>query len=162
MINAKNYWKWKRDCAWGCSRWSTLPEKIYRSQSTNQFDEWNKRFLVLCVLRIFSGGIYHLEQPHTITLGFCVKLTPFFDGKKNAVAVHLMTCFQFCDQLSDHFRWNEEWCFSNAKCDLIANSVRNEVGKFWARESAHSSLLILKPEGLSSNGFFFCPKAFGK
>ena len=25
----------KRDCAWGGSRWSTLPEKIYRSQSTN-------------------------------------------------------------------------------------------------------------------------------
>ena len=26
----------KRDCGWGGSGWSTLPEKIYRSQSTNQ------------------------------------------------------------------------------------------------------------------------------
>ena len=26
----------KRDCAWGGSGWLTLPEKIYRSQSTNQ------------------------------------------------------------------------------------------------------------------------------
>ena len=26
----------KRDCAWGGSGWKTLPEKIYRSQSTNQ------------------------------------------------------------------------------------------------------------------------------
>ena len=26
----------KRDCAWGGSGWWTLPEKIYRSQSTNQ------------------------------------------------------------------------------------------------------------------------------
>ena len=38
----------KRGCARGCSRWQTLPERICRSQSTNQFSERNKRLPDLC------------------------------------------------------------------------------------------------------------------
>ena len=38
----------KRDCAWGGSWWYTLPEKIYRSQSTNQSAELNERLPDLC------------------------------------------------------------------------------------------------------------------
>ena len=38
----------KRDCAWGCSGWLTLPEKIYRSQSTNQSAKLNERLPDLC------------------------------------------------------------------------------------------------------------------
>ena len=38
----------KRDCAWGGSGWWTLPEKICRSQSTNQSAELNERLPDLC------------------------------------------------------------------------------------------------------------------
>ena len=38
----------KRDCAWGGSGWQTLPEKIYRSQSTNQSAELNEPLPDLC------------------------------------------------------------------------------------------------------------------
>ena len=38
----------KRDCAWGGSGRLTLPEKIYRSQSTNQSAKLNERLPDLC------------------------------------------------------------------------------------------------------------------
>ena len=46
----------KRDCAWGGSGWWTLPEKIYRSQSTNQSAELNERLPDLCfaICRFFQ------------------------------------------------------------------------------------------------------------
>ena len=55
----------KRDCAWSCSRWQTQPEKICKSQRTNQYNvrsEWH--WFVRCDLQIFSGCVCHLEQLH--------------------------------------------------------------------------------------------------
>ena len=55
----------KGDCAWSCSRWQTQPEKISKSQSTNQYNvrsEWH--WFVCFDLQIFSGCVCHFEQPH--------------------------------------------------------------------------------------------------
>ena len=55
----------KGDCAWSCSRWQTQPEKICKSQRTNQYyvrSEWH--WFVRCDLQIFSGCVCHLEQLH--------------------------------------------------------------------------------------------------
>ena len=55
----------KGDCAWSCSRWQTQPEKIWKLQSTNQYNmriEWH--WFVRCDFQIFSGCVCHLEQLH--------------------------------------------------------------------------------------------------
>ena len=55
----------KGDCAWSCSRWQTQPEKICKSQRTNQCHSLRILYwFVLCNLQIFSGCVCHLEQLH--------------------------------------------------------------------------------------------------
>ena len=55
----------KGDCAWSCSRWQTQPEKICKSQHTNQCHSLRTLYwFVLCNLQIFSGCVCHLEQLH--------------------------------------------------------------------------------------------------
>ena len=55
----------KGDCAWSCSRWQTQPEKICKSQRTNQCHSLRTLYwFVLCNLQIFSGCVCHLEQLH--------------------------------------------------------------------------------------------------
>ena len=56
----------KGSCAWSCSRWQTQPEKICKSQRTNQCHSLCTLYwFVLCNLQIFSGCVCHLEQLHT-------------------------------------------------------------------------------------------------
>ena len=46
------------DCAWSCSRWQTQPEKICKSQRTNQWHSLRTLYwFVLCNLQIFSGCV---------------------------------------------------------------------------------------------------------
>ena len=55
----------KGDCAWRCSTWQTQPEKIWKSQRTNQCHSLRTLYwFVLCNLQIFSGCVCHLEQRH--------------------------------------------------------------------------------------------------
>ena len=55
----------KGDCAWSCSRWQTQPEKICKSQRTNQCHSLCTLYwFVLCNLQIFSGCVCHLKQLH--------------------------------------------------------------------------------------------------
>ena len=55
----------KGDCAWSCLRWQTQPEKICKSQRTNQCHSLRTlHWFVLCNLQIFSGCVCHLEQLH--------------------------------------------------------------------------------------------------
>ena len=69
----------------------TLPEKICRSQSTNQFAELNERLPALCFaiqVLIFSSKVSHPEPPHAQSLFlfpivFGITLIQFFDGKNN-------------------------------------------------------------------------------
>ena len=75
----------KGDCAWSCSRWQTQPEKIWKLQSTNQYNmqcEW--RGFVRCDLQIFSGCLCHLEQLHAESpfLFPIVFSINFFGGKQ--------------------------------------------------------------------------------
>ena len=73
------------DCAWSCSRWQTQPEKICKSQRTNQCHSLRMLYwFVLCNLQIFSGCVCHLEQLHAqspvlFPIVFSINLSPFFD-----------------------------------------------------------------------------------
>ena len=75
----------KGDCAWSCSRWQTQPEKICKSQRTNQCHSLRTlNWFVLCNLQIFSGCVCHLEQLHAqspflFPIVFSINLIPFFD-----------------------------------------------------------------------------------
>ena len=75
----------KGDCAWSCSRWQTQPEKICKSQCTNQCHSLRTLYwFVLCTLQIFSGCVCHLEQLHAqppflFPKVFSINLIPFFD-----------------------------------------------------------------------------------
>ena len=74
----------KGDCAWSCSRWQTRPEKICKSQRTNQCHSLRTLYwFVLCNLLIFSGCVCHLEQLHAqspflFPIVFSINLIPFF------------------------------------------------------------------------------------
>ena len=86
----------KGDCAWSCSRWQTQPEKICKSQSTNQCHSLRTLYwFVLCNLQIFSGCVCHLEQLHAqspflFPIVFSINLIPFFD----ICSVDLLAVFQ--------------------------------------------------------------------
>ena len=75
----------KADCAWSCSRWQTQPEKICKSQRTNQCHSLRILYwFVLCNFQIFSGCVCHLEQLHAqsaflFPIVFSINLIPFFD-----------------------------------------------------------------------------------
>ena len=75
----------KGDCAWSCSRWQTQPEKICKSQHTNQCHSVRTLYwFVLCDLLIFSSCVCHLEQLHAqspflFPILFSINLIPFFD-----------------------------------------------------------------------------------
>ena len=65
FIKIKTIENRKGDCAWCCSRWQTQPEKICKSQRTNQCHSLRTLYwFVLCNLQIFSGCVCHLEQHH--------------------------------------------------------------------------------------------------
>ena len=86
----------KGDCAWSCSRWQTQPEKICKSQRTNQCHSLRTLYwFVLCNLQIFSGCVCHLEQLHAqspflFPIVFSINLIPFFD----ICSVDLLAVFQ--------------------------------------------------------------------
>ena len=86
----------KGDCAWSCLRWQTQPEKICKSQRTNQCHSLSTlNWFVLCNLQIFSGCVCHLEQLHTqspflFPIVFSINLIPFFD----ICSVDLLAVFQ--------------------------------------------------------------------
>ena len=75
----------KGDCAWSCSRWQTQPEKICKSQRTNQCHSLRTLYwFVRWDLQIFSGCVCHLEQLHAqspflFPIVFSINLIPFFD-----------------------------------------------------------------------------------
>ena len=75
----------KGDCAWSCSRGQTQPEKICKSQRTNQCHSLRTFYwFVLCNLQIFSGCVCPLEQLHAqspflFPIVFIINLIPFFD-----------------------------------------------------------------------------------
>ena len=75
----------KGDCAWRCSRWQTQPEKICKSQRTNQCHSLHTLYwFVLCNLQIFSGCACHLEQRHAqspflFPIVFSINLIPSFN-----------------------------------------------------------------------------------
>ena len=100
MANLLKMWIWvwlgiilktignrKGDCAWSCSRWQTQPEKICKSQRTNQCHSLRTLYwFVLCNLQIFSGCVCPLEQLHAqspflFPIAFSINLIPFFDIK---------------------------------------------------------------------------------
>ena len=88
----------KGDCAWSCSRsrWQTQPEKICKSQRTNQCHSLRTLYwFVLCNLQIFSGCVCHLEQLHAqspflFPIVFSINLIHFFD----ICSVDLLAVFQ--------------------------------------------------------------------
>ena len=86
----------KGDCAWSCSRWQTQPEKICKSQRTNQCHSLRTLYwFVLCNLQIFSGCVCHLVQLHAqssflFPIVFSINLIPFFD----ICSVDLLAVFQ--------------------------------------------------------------------
>ena len=88
----------KGDCAWSCLRWQTQPEKICKSQRTNQCHSLHTLYwFVLCNLQIFSGCVCHLEQLYAqspflfpIVFTWSINLIPFFD----ICSVDLLAVFQ--------------------------------------------------------------------
>ena len=97
----------KGHCAWSCSRWQTQPEKICKSQCTNQCHSLRILYwFVLCNFQIFSGCVCHLEQLHAqspflFPIVFSINLIPFFDICSAAVlAVFQPGCSGMC-----YFTW---------------------------------------------------------
>ena len=97
----------KGDCAWSCSRWQTQPEKICKSQRTNQCHSLRTLYwFVLCNLQIFSGCVCHLEQLHAqspflFPIVFSINLIPFFDiCSVDRLAVFQPGCSSMC-----YFTW---------------------------------------------------------
>ena len=65
LLIPKNIGNRKWECAWSFSRWQTQPEKICKSQRTNQCHSLRTLYwFVLCNLQIFSSCVCHLEQLH--------------------------------------------------------------------------------------------------
>ena len=97
----------KGDCAWSCSRWQTQPEKICKSQRTNQCHSLRTLYwFVLCNLQIFSGCACHLEQLHAqspflFPIVFSINLIPFFD----ICSVDLLAVFQLGCSGMCYFTW---------------------------------------------------------
>ena len=90
----------KRDCAWGCARGLTPPEKICRSKSTNQSGERNERRPDLCfsICRFSQVVFIPRAQPHAQSLFpfpivFGINLVHFFDEKKDGAAGNSKVCF---------------------------------------------------------------------
>ena len=86
MINTKNYWSRKRDCAWGCARgintiWKNLQiEKHKSGRRTFRSPDW----FVLFDLQIFSGGVYPPSTTSrtisfSISNTFSINLINFFN-----------------------------------------------------------------------------------
>ena len=75
----------KGDCAWRCSSWQTPPEKICKSQRTNQCHSLRTLYwFVLCNFQIFSACVCQLEQRHAqspflFPIVFSINLSPFFN-----------------------------------------------------------------------------------
>ena len=93
----------KGDCAWCCARWQTQPEKICKSQRTNQCHSLCTLYwFVLCNLHIFSGCVCHLEQHHAqspflFPIIFSINLIPFSIFAQYLLFFHpgcsVMCCF---------------------------------------------------------------------
>ena len=100
----------KGDCAWSCSRWQTQPEKICKSQRTNQCHSLRTFYwFVLCNLQIFSGCVCHLEQLHAqspflFPIVFSINLIPFFDIS-SVLAVHSPGLFGYVLLTVLYFIW---------------------------------------------------------
>ena len=87
QINTKTVRDRKVDCAWGCSRWQTQPEKTCKlhAHSTYQRNVRNGRWFVRCNLQIFSGWACHLEQLHARS-PFLFPIVFFYFGVKGALS----------------------------------------------------------------------------
>ena len=101
----------KGDCAWSCSRWQAQPEKICKSQRTNQCHSLRTLYwFVLCNLQIFSGCVCHLEQLHAqspflFPIVFSINLIPFFDNcSVDLLAVFQPGCSGMC-YFTCYFTW---------------------------------------------------------
>ena len=111
----------KGDCAWSCSRWQTQPEKICKSQRTNQCHSLCTLYwFALCNLLIFSGCVCPLEQLHAqspflFPISFCINLIPFFDVSSVDYLLFFhpgcsgMCCFT-CDALLGPLRGRNSCC----------------------------------------------------
>ena len=121
----------KRDCAWGGSGWWTLPEKIYRSQSTNQSAKPNERLPDLCfAICRFSRFITPSHLTHNLFIGLG-KIWSFVLGFRSLVA--RLVPFE-----RGGTKTEGEKIFGNGKCELIANfsatmvtSPRRERREVW-------------------------------
>ena len=136
----------KGDCAWSCSRWQTQPEKICKSQRTNQCHSLRTLYwFVLCNLQIFSGCVCHLEQLHAqspflFPIVFSINLIPFFDICSVTVDYLLffqpgcsgMCCFTWASARSQQslsvVLAAGVWCFTagcHVKSPLFPNPLSN-------------------------------------
>ena len=92
----------KGDCAWSCSRWQTQPEKICKSQRTNQCHSLRTLcWFVLCNLQILSGCVCHLEQLHAqspflFPIVFSINLIPFFRYLLSTYCSFTRACSGMC------------------------------------------------------------------
>ena len=164
----------KGDWAWSCSRWQTQPEKICKSQRTNQCHSLRTLYwFVLCNLQIFSGCVCHLEQLHAqspflFPTVFSINLIPFFDIC--SVLVDLLAVFQPGCSGMCYFTWAAArsqhllfvvlaaglWCLTagcNVKSPLFPNPSQTEVcSTITMGESIHEKAYIqVRPSSFSQS-----------
>ena len=172
----------KADCAWSCSRWQTQPEKICKSQCTNQCHSLRTLYwFVLCNLQIFSGCVCHLEQLHAqsaflFPIVFSINLILFFDICSvlavlspglfgyQYVLPGFTCCFTWATARSQQLLFvvlaAGLWCFTagwHVKCPLSPTSSQTEVCSTMGetRQSHAGRLGRLEPPHFFSFSFFF-------
>ena len=120
----------KGDCAWSCSRWQTQPEKICKSQRTNQCHSLRTLYwFVRCDLQIFSGCVCHLEQLHAqspflFPIVFSINLIPFFDI---CSVDYLLFFHPGCSGMCC-FTWAAAWSQQYTSFFLLEACQRNSTG----------------------------------
>ena len=167
-INTTNYWKWKKRL---CMRLLevvtrvTPPEKICRSQSTSQSVQQNEHlpyWFVLCNLRIFSGSVYHLQQPRAQSLflfptlfGIRLLQVLFSIGQEEERCSHTF------DHLSSILRSlvaRQKWKRMKSRRFFF---VVKTAKKIWGAEPTFSQKSAQKCENLRSSAAVICLWACG-
>ena len=165
LINTKNYWKKKRDCAWGCARginttWENRQSEKHKSGSRAfRSPDW----FVFSICRFSQVVFIPRAQPHAQSLFlfpivFGINLIHFFDERKDGAAGNSIVCFGV--SIPSQAIWqkqSEEW-------ELFRRVQRFGQRNAWTQRHSRGEKLRFKFLARKSSKFFANAKVqiFGK
>ena len=134
-INTKNYWRWKRDCAWGCAwgvntTWENLQIEKHK---TVRWAERTPSWFVLFDLQIFSGGVYS-PSATSRTISFSISNSfwysfdsffRFFRRERRTMQPEIRSFALLLRSPVNHPIWQCEECVSKSATFLATESVNS-------------------------------------